>query len=224
MENVITAQSTFSVFGNVSELISKVEGIKELFKDFKHDENTTTLPNGLPTTNHIFTKENMAVVVRTYRIDIQYGYNTEKGDTTDNFLEFVNSVVEKLNQLANPLFNRVAYTDANFIKKDDENMKKFNELFSVANVFGENGSELQIRVNNVKEVNGELTNCVSVAQDGSAENKHNHERMSVIFVNNDINTLAQAREPRFTWDKSKELLADFIMVAKERTNKILSNL
>ena len=224
MENVITAQSTFSVFGNASELISHVSGIKELFADFKHDENSTTLPNGLPTTNHIFTKENMAVVVRTYRIDIQYGYNTEAGDTIDNFLEFVNNTISKLSQVASPMFNRVAYTDANFITKTDENMKKFNELFSVSNVFGENGSELQIRVNNVKEVNGELTNCVSVAQDGSAENKHNHERMNVIFVNNDINTLAQAREPRFTWDKSKELLTDFIMVAKERTNKILSNL
>ncbi len=224
MENVITAQSSFSVFGNVSELMSKVEGIKELFSDFKHDENTTTLPNGLPTTNHIFTKDNMAVVVRTYRIDIQYGYNTEAGDTIDNFLEFVNSVVTKLNQVANPLFNRVAYTDANFVVRSDENMKKFNELFSVADVFGENGSELQVRVNNVKDVNGELTNCVTVAQDGSAENKHTKERMSVIFVNNDINSLAQAREPRFTFDKCKELLSDYIMVAKERTNKILSNL
>ncbi len=224
MEKIITAQSTFSVFGNVSDLISKISGVKELLADFKHEENSTTLPNGLPTTNHIFTHENMAVVIRTYRIDIQYGYNTEKGDTVDNFLEFTNSVVSKLSQLANPMFNRVAYTDANFIVRNDENMKKFNELFSVAKVFGENGNELQIRVNNVTTVSDELTNCVTIAQDGNAENKHTGERNSVIFVNNDINTLAQAREPRFTWQKSSELLADYIMVAKERTNKILSNL
>ncbi len=224
MEKIITAQSTFSVFGNASEFVNKIEAVKELFSEYKHEQSRTSLPNGFPVDNHIFTLENKAVIVRTYRIDIQYGYNVEKGDSVESFLEYVNSVVSKLSQVASPMFNRVAYTDANFITRNDENLKKFNELFSVAKVFGENGNELQVRVNNVQTVGDELTNCVILAQDGSAENKHTGERSNVIFVNNDINTLAQAQEPRFSWDKSKELLQDYIMVAKERTNKILGNL
>lgn len=224
MDKITTATSTFSVFGNVSELINKIDAIKALFPDFKHEEQKGTLPNGLPTTSHILHNENKAVIIRTYRIDVQYGYIVENNDTIDTFLSFANDVIAKLTQIATPKFNRIAYTDTNFVVRTDDVMAKFNKLFNVANVFGAQGNELQVRVNNVKDVNGEMINCVTIAQDGAAQNKNSGERSSVIFINNDINTLAQEREPRFTWEKSKEILSDLIMVAKERTNKIADNL
>ena len=106
-------------------------------------------------------------------------------------------------------------------------MKKFNEAFNVANIFGSNGDELQLRVNNITEVSGETTNAVTVIQNGAVQKKTQGEttpqaREEVIFVNNDINSSAFSREPRFTWDASLKLLSDYIMLAKERTEKVIN--
>lgn len=227
MEKLTNVTSTFSVFGNVSDLLSKVEAIKEFLQDYKHEESKGTLPNGLPTVSHVFHKANKAVIIRSYRLDIQFGYNEETNDTVEDFLAFVNESVAKLSSLANSKFNRVAYTDATFVRKNDENMKKFNEAFNVANIFGSNGDELQLRVNNITEVSGETTNAVTVIQNGAVQKKTQGEttpqaREEVIFVNNDINSSAFSREPRFTWDASLKLLSDYIMLAKERTEKVIN--
>jgi hypothetical protein len=224
MENLTSVTSTFSVFGNGNDLVAKIDKVGELFKDFKHEESKGTLPNGLPTVTHVFHIDNKAVVIRSYRIDIQYGYSDDTQDSVENFLTFVNDSVEKLTSIADSKFNRVAYTDAQFVRKNEDNMKAFNDCFNISNVFGNNGDELQIRVNNVQDVSGESTNAVLVIQDGAVQKKGSNDRESVIFINNDINSSAFAREPRFTWQSSLKLLSDYIMLAKERTNKFLSRL
>lgn len=224
MENLTSVTSTFSVFGNGNDLVSKIENVKTIFSDYMHEESNGTLPNGLPTVTHVFHKENKAVIIRSYRIDIQFGYNEETNDTVENFLEFVNDSVEKLRGIADSKFNRVAYTDAQFVRKNDDNMKSFNEAFNIANVFGTNAEELQLRVNNIQNVSGEETNAVLITQNGAVQKKGSNDREEVLFINNDINSSAFAREPRFTWQSSVKLLQDYIMLAKERTNKVLERL
>jgi hypothetical protein len=226
MKNLVNVTSTFSVFGNLSSFISGIESIKSSLEGFDCREGNEQLPNGLPSKNFILQKDNVAVVIRSYRLDFQFGYRNEN-DKVEDFLKFVEDMVKKLSSVSTIKFNRVSFNDVNFVLKDEETLRNFAEIFNANNVFGANADELQVRINNIISVSNEDTNAVILMQDGFVAKKNpdgNDPRQAVIFINNDINTLAQNREQRFTLEEASKLFVDFVMVGKERTNTILSRI
>ncbi len=223
MKKLVNVSSTYSVFGNLSQLISKIDAVKELLKDYDVREGQEQLPNGLPSKTFAFHKENHAVVVRSYRLDIQFGYLDDS--KSEDFLVFAEEMAEKLGQITDVKFNRVSYSDVNFAERDEEAFKNFADIFNANNVFGTPAAEFQTRINNIVNIENESTNAVILMQDGFVTKRTpnpTEPREAVIFINNDINTLAQNVEARFTFQETLKLLQDFVMLGKERVNTIAS--
>ncbi len=225
MNNLVNVQSVFATFGNFSSLISNIEAVKKEFEGFEVAQQNETLPNGLQVPFYAIHKENKAVIIRSSRMDIQYGY-ADQNDSFDSFLKFAFEAVNKLESHLNAKLSRVSYSNVAFIEKNEENFKKLSTLFNANNIFGKDASELQVRLNNIVEVDNESINAVFLTQDGrvTKRNTATPEPLAVIFLNNDINTLAENREPRFTLKDSYKVMSDLLMLANERTNTVLNNL
>jgi hypothetical protein len=225
MNNLVNVQSVFSVFGNFSSLVSNIEAVKKEFEGFETVNQQETLPNGLQVPFYVLHKENKAVVIRASRMDVQYGYNGDS-DSFDHFLEFSFEAVNKLDSHLTSKLNRVSYSNVAFLERNAENFKKLSEIFSANNVFGKDVCELQVRLNNIVEVDNESINAVFLTQDGHVSKKgaQGQAPQAVIFLNNDINTLAENREARFALKDAYKLMSDLLMLANERTNKVLEKL
>ena len=225
MNNLVNVQSDFSVFGNFSSLISNIEAVKKEFEGFETVSQQETLSNGLQASFYVLHKENKAVIIRGARMDFQYGYNGET-DSFNNFLEFAFESVNKLDSHLTQKLNRVAYSNVAFLERNEESFKKLSEIFSANNVFGKDVCELQVRLNNIVEVDNESINAVFLTQDGHVSKKGAQEQVpqAVIFLNNDINTLAENREARFALKDAYKLMSDLLMLANERTNTVLEKL
>ncbi len=227
MKEIVNVSATFTVFGNINRLINRIDRVKDVLSDFKCKETKETLSNGLPSSTFIFSAKNRAVILRSFRLDIQYGYRDSSETNDQEFLEFVDSIIKKLSEFVENKFNRISYSNVAFIEKDDDVMNKFNDTFGIKNVFGSNAQELQVRLNHVTEVSNESVNAVVLVQDGFISRKSQTEapkRESVVFINNDINTVISNREQRFTFDMAEKIITDFVMLAKERTNKVVEKL
>jgi hypothetical protein len=223
MKKLVNVSGTYSVFGNLSQLLAKIDSVKEIFKDYQVQEAQEQLQNGLPSKSYAFHKDNHAVVIRSYRLDIQFGYLDNS--LTEDLVAYVSKVVESLSKIIDFKFNRVSYSDVNFVEKDEEGFKNFADIFNANTVFNCPAAEFQTRINNILNIDGEETNAVILMQDGFVTKRTpnpSEPRQAVIFVNNDINTLAQNHETRFTLDNATKLFQDFVMLGKERVNTIVS--
>lgn len=221
MKYLLTVTSGFTVFGDLTPLILKIENVKALFTGFECQEGVERLPNGSQAKNYVLHSNNKIVTIRNYRLDIQYNYEV---GTIDDFLYFVNQVSEKIKSAFNLRFNRIAYISSQFVRREETTMANFNKAFNVPSVFGEEAKEIQFRVNHIYNILGESTNAVLIAQDGTVQKRGDDTKEKVIIINNDINTLAENKENRFDWQASINLLKEYIKLAAQRSNRVVGTL
>jgi hypothetical protein len=218
-------QGTYVAFGNFTSLINNIDKVKANFPDYEVREQREQLPNGLQAPFYAFVKQNEAFVIRSSRIDTQYGYKSED-DVVENFIASVNKTYEKLSTLITTKFNRVSYNNVAFVEKTEESLNKACEIFNANDVFGTKACELQVRLNNILTIGSEEINAVFTIQDGHITRRNTNvpAQEDVLFLNNDVNTLAQHVTPRITCEEGLKMLSDLVMVANERTNKVLEKL
>lgn len=221
---IINAQGNFIAFGNFSSLINNIDKVKEALVGYEVRQQNEQLPNGLQAPFYIFLKANEAVVIRSSRIDTQYGYKSEE-DTVSSLIDSVNSTYEKIGSLIEAKFDRVSYNNVAFVPYSEETFAKFASVFGTDDIFGAKTKELSVRLNNILNVGQEEVNAVLTMQDGSVRrNVGEQVQEKVIFINNDVNTLFEHKAPRFTCEEGLKLFADLVMIGNERTAKILEKL
>ncbi len=221
---IINAQGNFIAFGNFSSLINNIDKVKEALSGYEVRQQNEQLPNGLQAPFYIFLKGNEAVIIRSSRIDTQYGYKSEE-DTVSSLIDSVNRTYEKIGSLIEAKFDRVSYNNVAFVPYSEEAFEKFANTFGTDDLFGAKTKELSVRLNNILNVGDEEINAVLSMQDGSVRrNVSEAQQERVIFINNDINTLFEHKAPRFTCEEGLKLFADLVMIGNERTAKILEKL
>lgn len=120
---IINAQGNFIAFGNFSSLINNIDKVKEALVGYEVRQQNEQLPNGLQAPFYIFLKANEAVVIRSSRIDTQYGYKSEE-DTVSSLIDSVNSTYEKIGSLIEAKFDRVSYNNVAFVPYSEETFAK----------------------------------------------------------------------------------------------------
>lgn len=218
---VQTISQTYTYFGNFSKLNSKDAELRKAFEGYNVQTGKEKLPNGVEVNVFRFIKENTAVTIHAYRIDCEYGYNNPEC-SSEKFIAYAEDATKKIATIENLKGQRIAYSNVEFVENNDGAiLKNSNKAFNIADVYGEDACELNVRVNHIKEINGEKYNSVVVMQDGKVTNNSTHEENKAVFINKDINTLIVNREERFSLENTASYLGDMILEANSRTKQLL---
>lgn len=218
---VQTISQTYTYFGNFSKLNSKDAELRKAFEGYNVQTGKEKLPNGVEVNVFRFVKENTAVTIHAYRIDCEYGYNNPEC-SSEKFIAYAEDATKKIATIENLKGQRIAYSNVEFVENNDGAiLKNSNKAFNIAGVYGEDACELNVRVNHIKEINGEKYNSVVVMQDGKVTNNSTHEENKAVFINKDINTLIVNREERFSLENTASYLGDMILEANSRTKQLL---
>lgn len=218
---VQTISQTYTYFGNFSKLNSKDAELRKAFDGYNVQTGKEKLPNGVEVNVFRFIKENTAVTIHAYRIDCEYGYNNPEC-SSEKFIAYAEDATKKIATIENLKGQRIAYSNVEFVENNDGAiLKNSNKAFNIAGVYGEDACELNVRVNHIKEINGEKYNSVVVMQDGKVTNNSTHEENKAVFINKDINTLIVNREERFSLENTASYLGDMILEANSRTKQLL---
>jgi hypothetical protein len=218
---VQTISQTYTYFGNFSKLNSKDAELRKAFEGYNVQTGKEKLPNGVEVNVFRFIKENTAVTIHAYRIDCEYGYNNPEC-SSEKFIAYAEDATKKIATIENLKGQRIAYSNVEFVENNDGAiLKNSNKAFNIAGVYGEDACELNVRVNHIKEINGEKYNSVVVMQDGKVTNNSTHEENKAVFINKDINTLIVNREERFSLENTASYLGDMILEANSRTKQLL---
>lgn len=218
---VQTISQTYTYFGNFSKLNSKDAELRKAFEGYNVQTGKEKLPNGVEVNVFRFIKENTAVTIHAYRIDCEYGYNNPEC-SSEKFIAYAEDATKKIATIENLKGQRIAYSNVEFVENNDGAiLKNSNKAFNIAGVYGEDACELNVRVNHIKEINGEKYNSVVVMQDGKVTNNSTHEENKAVFINKDINTLIVNREERFSLESTASYLGDMILEANSRTKQLL---
>lgn len=218
---VQTISQTYTYFGNFSKLNSKDAELRKAFEGYNVQTGKEKLPNGVEVNVFRFIKENTAVTIHAYRIDCEYGYNNPEC-SSEKFIAYAEDATKKIATIENLKGQRIAYSNVEFVENNDGAiLKNSNKAFNIAGVYGEDACELNVRVNHIKEINGEKYNSVVVMQDGKVTNNITHEENKAVFINKDINTLIVNREERFSLENTASYLGDMILEANSRTKQLL---
>ncbi len=218
---VQTISQTYTYFGNFSKLNSKDAELRKAFEGYNVQTGKEKLPNGVEVNVFRFIKENTAVTIHAYRIDCEYGYNNPEC-SSEKFIAYAEDATKKIATIENLKGQRIAYSNVEFVENNDGAiLKNSNKAFNIAGVYGEDACELNVRVNHIKEINGEKYNSVVVMQDGKVTNNSTHEENKAVFINKDINTLIINREERFSLENTASYLGDMILEANSRTKQLL---
>lgn len=219
---VNTISNTFSYFGNFSKAINKENELKKALSDYQCHEGADTLPNGIQAKAYRFVRENFAITLRAFRLDIEYGYNSEEC-SIEKFMEYADQVAKILLTVDSFKGQRIAYSCVQFVEnKDGKLVANCNKKFNVEGVFGATAQEFNLRVNHVHQIGNEEFNSIVVIQDGQVTNNATKERTSALFINKDINTLLNNTAERFTLADTQKYLGDMILEANDRTNTLLN--
>ncbi|MBS1477132.1 MAG: hypothetical protein HP024_04220, partial [Acholeplasmatales bacterium] len=207
---VQTISQTYTYFGNFSKLNSKDAELRKAFEGYNVQTGKEKLPNGVEVNVFRVVKENTAVTIHAYRIDCEYGYNNPEC-SSEKFIAYAEDATKKIATIENLKGQRIAYSNVEFVENNDGAiLKNSNKAFNIAGVYGEDACELNVRVNHIKEINGEKYNSVVVMQDGKVTNNSTHEENKAVFINKDINTLIVNREERFSLENTASYLGDMI--------------
>lgn len=218
---VQTISQTYTYFGNFSKLNSKDAELRKAFEGYNVQTGKEKLPNGVEVNVFRFIKENTAVTIHAYRIDCEYGYNNPEC-SSEKFIAYAEDATKKIATIENLKGQRIAYSNVEFVENNDGAiLKNSNKAFNIAGIYGEDACELNVRVNHIKEINGEKYNSVVVMQDGKVTNNSTHEENKAVFINKDINTLIVNREERFSLENTASYLGDMILEANSRTKQLL---
>ena len=218
---VQTISQPYTYFGNFSKLNSKDAELRKAFEGYNVQTGKEKLPNGVEVNVFRFIKENTAVTIHAYRIDCEYGYNNPEC-SSEKFIAYAEDATKKIATIENLKGQRIAYSNVEFVENNDGAiLKNSNKAFNIAGVYGEDACELNVRVNHIKEINGEKYNSVVVMQDGKVTNNSTHEENKAVFINKDINTLIVNREERFSLENTASYLGDMILEANSRTKQLL---
>lgn len=218
---VQTISQTYTYFGNFSKLNSKDAELRKAFEGYNVQTGKEKLPNGVEVNVFRFIKENTAVTIHAYRIDCEYGYNNPEC-SSEKFIAYAEDATKKIATIENLKGQRIAYSNVEFVENNDGAiLKNSNKAFNIAGVYGEDACELNVRVNHIKEINGEKYNSVVVMQDGKVTNNSTHEENKAVFINKDINTIIVNREERFSLENTASYLGDMILEANSRTKQLL---
>lgn len=220
---VTTISNTYSYFGNFSKLNNLKNELQGALSGYVFQEGKENLPNGVQVNVYRFSNANSAIVIRAYRIDFEFGFNGTESE--EDFIKFASESAEKINQVLGVKGQRIAFSSIEFISNEENSvLNKANKLFNIADVYGSDANELNIRVNHVKNIGNETFNSVLIFQDGQVTNNQTKVQTKAMFLNKDINTLVNNREERFTLKDTVKYLSDMMLEAKERTNTIVSKL
>lgn len=221
---VQTISQTYTYFGNFSKLINKENELRKLFEGYNIQLGKEKLPNGIEVNVYRIIKENVAVTLHAYRLDVDYGYNSPDC-STEKFIAYADELTKMISTIDSTKGQRIAYSNVEFVDNGDGSvLKNSNKVFNIAGVYGEEAVELNIRVNHIKDINGEKYNSVVVMQDGKVTNNTTHEEVKAVFINKDINTLISNRTERFSLTETIKYLGDMILEANSRTKQLIDNI
>lgn len=219
-----TISQTYTYFGNFSKLNTKEADLRKVFEGYTAQVGKEKLPNGVEVNIYRFIKDNTAVTIHAYRIDCEYGYNNPEC-SSEKFIAYAEEATKKIASVESLKGQRIAYSNVEFVENGDGSvLRNSNKAFNIANVYGEDAVELNVRVNHIKDINGEKYNSVVVMQDGKVTNNNTHEETKAVFINKDINTLITNREERFNLNDTVKYLGDMVLEANSRTKQLLESI
>lgn len=218
-----TIKSTFSLFGNFSKLNNRESDIRRVFDGYQIVVQQENLPNGVPAKVYRGINSNVAFTIRAYRIDIEFGFINDTITVAD-FIENCKTVADTMTSIDTIRGNRIAYNSVDFVVNDGDLVPLCNKIFNVEEVFGGQAKEINLRVNHIKVINGEEMNSVFIIQDGAVTHNQTKEKLNALFLNKDINTVAQNTTVRFDLKDVDKYLSDFVLEAEDRNKTFLSKL
>lgn len=209
--------TTLSLFGNFNSLLSKEKEICSTFSSYKFDVQNNKLNNGLVSKICSLSNGNKVIIINSNRIDFKFGYPNDNVTILD-FYDYIQNVTQKLEYIEKIYAWRIAYNSNEFINYDNQIVKTFNESFNITKNFGKASDEFGLRLNHKKEIKNELCNCVITIQDGQVTHNVTNETRNAIFINNDINSLIQNKNLRFTL-KDAPIWAKYLSFEAENRSK-----
>ncbi len=189
-------RKTYSYIGNLADfLINNEQRIKNLMLEYEIQSKIDTLPDGRDVKSLLFTKHNVSVRFTPVRIDFTYAY-TRPDSVDDSFAaakNFFNLFSEIFYDI---LGHRIAIVSQSFIKNNnDEAIHEFTQKMGFQSAFG-TCNELNFKINCPKTLFEPINSVINIDM-GEAKNNKTQEKMKVLLVSIDVNTLASNQRPRF---------------------------
>lgn len=218
-----TLKNAFTMFGNFSELVTQEPAIQYAFNDYKFESREEALPTGQKTKAHLLVKGPVVITIRVFRIDIEVFANPNSTQT--EFSNITTQIANKLNSIATLKGVRIGFSCAEAVENiNSEVVKACNSLFHVVDVYDEESKEFEIRLNHVKHFDNEDYNSIILLRDGELTNNQTKEKIPVMFINKDVNTVITNNTPRFDFSKVDEYLASMMIESNARTTIMLEKI
>ena len=225
MKEFQTIKKQFSIFGNFSHYLDKIDEFNDLFPAFNRNEEKEQLRTQdnklIESPVYFLSNVNLQIKISRLRLDFIFYYNNEPV-TDEEFIEFIEELSKKLTGewLVNGV--RISYIANEFLTNEfgvNSNIQAKNLNFQ--DIFGTRPDEASLRVNFVKEIAlKEKINTIVAIQDAQVTNNNTKEKQKVIAFNYDVNTLAQNASSRFASDDIVFFLKELIKAQNDLRDKV----
>lgn len=211
---ILKVRSCFSYIGNFADfLISNEQRIKNLMMEYEIQTKVEQLPDGRELKNLLFSKQNISVRFLASRLDFTFNFpnpDVSEQAVFSSALEYFELFSEIFPDI---LGSRIAIVQQGFIlNENQEAIEEFTSKMGFTAAFG-NCNELAFKINAPKE-RFETLNTVLDVQMGEAKHNKSLEKMKVLLINIDVNTLITNSMPRFN---PKNFAKDFNDLQEEVT-------
>lgn len=211
-------RAIYSIIGDFTNLlIQNEQRIKNMLLDYEIQTRVDKLPDGREVKLLLFSQNNIHIRFLPNRVDYDYTINRK-----DTQLKDIYGYAKEFFKVFGEIFydypgNRIAIVLNGFI--DDTNNQAIIELtdkLNFSSYFG-NCNELQFKINTPKMGKEEYNSVVNIDM-GAATNSQTKEKMPVLLLSFDVNTLARNNTPRFYGSNFDD---DFSELLKEIENRIV---
>lgn len=188
---------SYSYIGNFVELLTNNEQrIKNLMIEYEIQSKTDKLPDGREVKSLMFTKQNINIRFMPMRVDYNFALVNPNSKSEEVFNE-AKAFFKLLGEIfPEAVGQRIAIVAQCFIRNEDGiAVTSFADKMGLSENFGD-CNELAFKINTPKTYFERLNSVVNVDM-GEAKNNKTQEKMPVLLVSLDVNTMANNQTPRF---------------------------
>lgn len=211
----------FSLFADLSFVKDNLGEFKQVFKEYSFQEKQEMLNNKESYPVYFFIYKNEIIEIHRYRVN--YIFNFAKENTKEDFLNGLARVVEKLTFIKDVVGFRIALNSSHFVPNEyNQSVNRLNKVFNAYNLFDENSTEFQIRLNHIHRLfDNEDFNSILIVRDGEVTENVTKEKHNVIIINTDINTVISKKDMRFSIKNALFYTEKMLEESTKRVNTIV---
>lgn len=216
-----TINYIFSLFADLSFAKDNLGEFKQVFKEYSFQEKQEMLNNKESYPVYFFIFKNEIIEIHRYRVN--YIFNFAKENTKEDFLNGLARVVEKLTFIKDVVGFRIALNSSHFVPNEyNQSVNRLNKVFNAYNLFDENSTEFQIRLNHIHRLfDNEDFNSILMIRDGEVTENVTKEKHNVIIINTDINTVISKKDMRFSIKNALFYTEKMLEESTKRVNTIV---